>query len=196
MKKLDKLFEFKPSGIKATKGRVLISEPLLGDFFFKRAVLLLAEHNDDGAFGLILNKKTDYKIYDLVEELEGFEADVFIGGPVETDNVFFLHTRNDLISGSEEIIDGVFWGGNFAEVKSSILSGAIKEDEIRFFLGYSGWSPNQLDEELKQYSWLVSKITPTSIFTKSPDELWKGLVVNFGEKFKTWLNIPINPQLN
>jgi len=196
MKNLDRLFEFKPSGIKAKKGRVLISEPLLGDFFFKRAVLLLAEHNDEGAFGLILNKKTDYKIYDLIEDLEGFEADVYIGGPVETDNVFFLHSRPDLISDSEPILEGVYWGGSFEDVKSAILNGLISIDEIRFYLGYSGWSPNQLDDELKSYSWLVSKINTDAIFTKNPDDLWKGMVVDFGENFKTWLNIPINPQLN
>lgn len=196
MKNLDRLFEFKPSGIKAKKGRVLISEPLLGDFFFKRAVLLLAEHNEEGAFGLILNKKTDYKIYDLIEDLEGFESDVYIGGPVETDNVFFLHSRPDLITDSEPMLEGVYWGGNFEDVKSAIFNGLISVDEVRFYLGYSGWSPKQLDEELKSYSWLVSKINTESIFTKNPDDLWKGMVVDFGEKFKTWLNIPINPQLN
>lgn len=196
MEEFEKLFKFKPTGYKASRGRVLISEPLLEGFFFSRSVLLLASHNDEGAFGLVLNKKTDYKLNEITDTFGDLEADVYIGGPIETEKLFVLHKRGDLIKNSEEIIDGVFWGGNMEQISTYIKSGIIKQDEVRFYLGYSGWSPNQLDEELERYSWVVSKTTEEEIFTKQPNKLWRVSIDKFGDKFESWLIMPSNPRLN
>ncbi|MEO1548487.1 MAG: YqgE/AlgH family protein, partial [Bacteroidota bacterium] len=97
---------------KPTKGKLLIAEPsLTGDVSFNRSVVLLAEHNQEGSVGFILNKPLDYNINDLISEIT-IPFQVFNGGPVEQDNLYFIHKVPHLIDGSIEISDGIFWGGN------------------------------------------------------------------------------------
>ncbi len=196
MEYFEKILNFKPTGIEVGRGKVLLSEPFLDDFFFKRSVLLMAEHNDEGSFGLVLNKKTEYKINEVALDFPDFDADVYLGGPVNTENLFFLHSRGDLIDDSLEILKGVFWGGDLEQIKSNITMGLLHPHEIRFFLGYSGWAENQLDTELQQKSWVVSNLAARDVFSVRPEVLWKQMISRFGDKFKQWLNFPLNPQMN
>ena len=196
MNVLQKIIDFKPTGIQAEKGKLLLSEPLIADAIFKRSVLFLAEHDEfDGSFGLIINKQTEHKICEIADEFKDCNLPVFIGGPVQTDQLFFLHSIG-FISESYEVIDGVYWGGNLNEIKLMIHTGEINESNFRFFLGYSGWSKAQLDNELKHESWLVLNSTKRDVFTEKPEKLWGDLLQSFGNKYNNWLNIPINPQHN
>jgi len=129
---------------KPKKGNLLVAEPsLTGDVSFNRSVVLIAEHNDEGSVGFILNKPLDYTICDLVSDIS-IPFQVFNGGPVEQDNLYFIHKVPDLIENSVEISDGIFWGGNFDKTIELINNGTITEQDIRFFLGYSGWGTSQL----------------------------------------------------
>jgi len=133
-------------GLKPKKGKLLIAEPsLTGDVSFNRSVVLLAEHNDEGSVGFILNKPLNYSMNDLVEEIE-MPFPVFNGGPVEQDNLYFIHKVPDLIPNSVEISDGIYWGGDFEITVTLVNSGKISQNDIRFFLGYSGWASLQLDQ--------------------------------------------------
>lgn len=197
MNNLNKIFKFKPTGIKVRTGKLLVAEPFMPDFYFKRAVLLLADYDDnDGSFGLIINKKTEYTINEISSEFKNLDADVYLGGPVQTDSLFYLHRRGDIIKNSLEIIPGVFWGGDFDQLVFLINEGVIGKEDIRFYLGYAGWDPKQLDKELKEISWLVSNVTVKEIFNKNPDTLWKSSIKKLGHDFHHWLNFPVNPQLN
>ena len=196
MNDIDKIVKFKPSGVKIQKGRMLISVPFLPDFYFKRATLLVAEFENSGSYGLIINKKTDYKICDISTDFNNCHAEVFIGGPVQRSNLFYLHKRGDIIRESQEIIHGVFWGGNYEDIKYFINNGIIKDDEIRFFLGYSGWSKTQLEREITENSWLVANISPEDVFSNNTEYIWKESVKNLGRDYSHWLNFPINPQFN
>lgn len=182
---------------KPQKGHLLIAEPsIIGDLSFNRAVVLLADHNDLGSVGFILNKKLDYNLKDLVE---GTESDfpIYNGGPVEQDNLYFIHKSPDLIPNSIEISQGIFWGGDFSTVLTLINSSKICSDDIKFFLGYSGWEEKQLKDELDSNAWVVSKNTYNNkIISKCCEEFWKEKMLEIGGDYSIWSNAPENPSLN
>lgn len=183
--------------LKPQKGKLLIAEPTLtGDVSFNRSVVLLAEHGDEGSVGFILNKPLDYHINDLVTEIE-IPFQVYNGGPVEQDNLYFIHKVPHLISNSIEISDGIYWGGDFENLIDLINKEIISEGDIRFFLGYSGWSSLQLDQELSSKSWVVVKNDyESAIIDKSSDAFWKEKMMELGGNYQLWSNAPENPSLN
>jgi len=183
--------------LKPKKGKLLIAEPALtGDVSFNRSVVLLAEHNEEGSVGFILNKPLDFDISDLVEEIH-VSFQVFNGGPVEQDNLYFIHKVPHLINGSIEISDGIYWGGDFERTIDLINSKEITEQDIRFFLGYSGWASLQLDQELSSRSWIVtSNEYESDIIKKSTVAFWKEKMIELGGDYLLWSNAPENPALN
>lgn len=183
--------------LKPTKGKLLIAEPTLtGDVSFNRSVVLLAEHNDEGSVGFILNKPLEYAISDLITEIN-VPFQVYNGGPVEQDNLYFIHKVPHLIDNSIEISHGIYWGGDFDKTVSLINQKVISEDDIRFFLGYSGWSSLQLDQELLSKSWVVVQNDYESgIIQKSSNAFWKEKMVELGGNYLLWSNAPENPSLN
>lgn len=182
---------------KPTKGKLLIAEPALtGDVAFSRSVVLLAEHSPEGSVGFILNKPLNYTICDLIPEIT-VPFKVFNGGPVEQDNLYFIHKVPHLVEDSIEISDGIFWGGHFEKIITLINDKRITEQDIRFFLGYSGWSSRQLDQELSSKSWVVVKNTYESdILEKASIAFWKEKMVELGGNYLLWSNTPENPSLN
>ncbi len=185
------------TSLKPKKGKLLIAEPsLTGDVSFNRSVVLIAEHNEEGSVGFILNKPLDYDISDLVREIL-IPFPVFNGGPVEQDNLYFIHKVPHLINESVEISDGIFWGGDFDATIALINKGVITSKDIRFFLGYSGWSSLQLDQELDSKSWIVVKNHYESeIIEKSTNSFWKEKMMELGGNYLLWSNAPENPSLN
>ncbi len=183
--------------LKPKKGKLLIAEPALtGDVSFNRSVVLLAEHNDEGAVGFILNKPLQYDICDLVAEIK-VPLKVFNGGPVEQDNLYFIHKVPHLIADSIEISDGIYWGGDFDKIVELINCNTITENDIRFFLGYSGWASLQLDQELTSKSWVVVRNEYQSdIIQKSTTAFWKEKMIELGGDYLIWSNSPENPILN
>lgn len=182
---------------KLQKGQLLIAEPsIIGDLSFNRSVILLADHNEEGSVGFILNKPLDYTINDLIPEIEA-SFKIYNGGPVEQDNLYFIHTIPDLIPNSIEISNGIFWGGNFELTKSLINDGKINKENIRFFLGYTGWCANQLEGELQSNSWIITTNNyKSSILGKSSSQFWKEKIIELGGEYLIWSNAPENPILN
>jgi len=184
-------------GLKPKKGKLLIAEPTLtGDVSFNRSVVLLAEHNEEGSVGFILNKPLDYDISDLITEIN-VPFQVFNGGPVEQDNLYFIHKVPHLIDDSVEISDGIYWGGDFEKTIDLVNQKAITDKDIRFFLGYSGWASLQLDQELLSKSWVVVKNKyESNIIQKSTSAFWKEKMLELGGDYLLWSNAPENPGLN
>ncbi|MCF6222681.1 MAG: YqgE/AlgH family protein [Flavobacteriaceae bacterium] len=182
--------------IKLTKGKLLIAEPsILGDSSFNRSVVLLTEHDENGSVGFIFNKPAPYTLSDLIPELDS-TLKVYFGGPVSEDNLYFVHNVPELIPDSIEITNGIYWGGDFEAVQSLIKDGVLSENDIRFFLGYSGWSEQQLEEELSITSWLVIENKFQNLFKISHNNFWKDELIKYGGVYQIWANAPKNPSLN
>lgn len=183
--------------IEPERGDLLISEPYLPDPNFVRTVILLCEHDENGSFGFVLNKRSHASLPELIEEAEGFEQEVFVGGPVQQNTLHFLHKSPETLQGDKKIVDGVYWGIDFEGLMSSINTRQVSGDELKFFVGYSGWSPGQLMEELNAKSWIVyKKATPELVFEMNPDELWREALKTMGGKFRVISNYPTDPRLN
>ncbi len=180
----------------AKQGRVLISEPFLNDTYFHRSVVLLTEHSEDGSVGFVLNKPVDLTVNDVLSDFPEINTEVSIGGPVNTNTIHYIHTLGVRIPNSVQVLDKLYWGGDFEAVKEMIRSKQIEETEIRFFLGYAGWSPKQLENELSENAWLVSEMRTEQIMCSPGDNLWKDILEKSGDKYKTWVNFPENPSLN
>jgi len=196
MTDINDILKIKTNNISPAKGKILISEPFLLDYYFKRSVVLLAEHNEEGSFGLIVNKPVEWNLGDVIKGFPDFDAPVYIGGPVKTDSLFFIHTRADIIDDSLEILDGLYWGGDIEIVKELIMINQIASNEIKFFVGYSGWVARQLEEELERNSWLVSKIKPQKIMQADTENLWDDTLEQLGEDYSYWTNFPSDPAMN
>ena len=178
------------------KGVLLISEPFLDDPNFERSVVLICDHNESGSIGFVLNQQSNLLLDDVVEENIYPEIPLYIGGPVEQNYLHFIHTRGDLFEESEEIINGLFWGGDFSKAKTLLNSEVLKPTEIRCFLGYSGWDVEQLAGEIAKNSWIVTHTSTDFIFNTPAKEFWRSILRNMGGDFKVLSNYPIDPSLN
>jgi len=185
------------SQLTPSAGKLLISEPFMNDPNFKRSVVLLTEHGAQGTVGFVINQPGNLILNDLVPEFEGADFPVYCGGPVAMDTIHFIHRCYDKIGDGEEIAKGIYWGGNFEALKILISQGRIAENEIKFFIGYSGWGAEQLTEELRENTWIVSdQYHPDTIFSNSEEQMWRDVIINLGPKYAHISNFPQNPNLN
>jgi putative transcriptional regulator len=182
--------------IQPATGILLIADPFLKDPNFLRTVVFLCDHKEEGSFGFVLNRQFTNTIDQLIPELQEHKLPVFYGGPVQPDTIHFLHQYPEIIPGGQEIIKGVYWGGDFDCMVELVKSGSINPDKIRFYIGYSGWSGGQLDDELKEKSWLTVKATRKLIFHQKFEEIWKDSLKHLGGDYEMMINFPIDPQLN
>ena len=183
--------------IEPEKGDLLISEPYLPDPNFERTVILLCEHDENGSFGFVLNKPSNSGLSELIEEAEGFDSTVYVGGPVQQNTLHFLHKSPNKLASDKEIVNGVYWGVDFDNLLTSINTKVVDENDLKFFIGYSGWSEGQLLDELKAKSWIVyKKATPELVFDMNPEELWREALQNMGGKYRVISNYPTDPRLN
>ena len=181
---------------KVQPGIILIADPFLKDPNFLRTVIFLCEHKDEGSFGFVLNRKLEYVIGDLITGLDGCDFPVFYGGPVQQNTIHFLHRCPGLITGGEKIIDEVYWGGEFEEVVALLQKGKLSQNDIRLFIGYSGWGEGQLQEELNEKTWLTTHSSEQLVFPGDAASIWKNALKQLGGKYEQLIHYPIDPQLN
>ncbi len=166
-----------------SSGKILISQPFMEDPQFRQSVIVMCEHNSDGSLGFVMNKPLNMKINELVQDFPEQEHDVYFGGPVSTDTIHYVHRLGDLLEDSLEICKGVYWGGDFNKLKFLISTDIVKAHDIRFFVGYSGWSQGQLQEELNGNSWFVGDMDPNYIFKLKSEEIWQDALKNKGNTY-------------
>lgn len=182
--------------VKPGPGKLLVSEPFLPDPNFERTIILLCEHNQEGSFGFVLNKPSHAQVADVLDELNAFPGMAFVGGPVQQDTLQYVHRLPD-VENSIEIMDGIYWGGKFKTICERIDAGMASEQDIKFFLGYSGWSAGQLNEELKENAWIVSqRVSPELIFETDADTMWQKALQLMGGRFSVYSNYPVDPRMN
>ena len=183
--------------LEISKGRLLVSEPLSGDSFFSRSLVLITEHNEkDGSIGYILNKPTSYRLNDVLGSNYDYNPVIGFGGPVQPETLHFIHTFGEKLPGSMQVFDDLYWSGDFEIIKMMAEQNQLNDNNIRFFLGYSGWAPKQLNDELKKHYWLIEKADTNFVISSRDKDSWKSLLQNKGSIYKSWLNVPKNPNLN
>ena len=182
----------KKTGLK--KGNILISKPLLNDDYFGKSVVLLTDYHKE-VVGFIINKPSNLQLNDVIEDFPEFDAQIYYGGPVAPDNLYFIHRVPEKIEGSIPIVNDLFWGGDFEQVKELINKGEINAAEIRFFLGYSGWDSDQLNQEIDSNSWIIDELDG-SLFQWDINKLWKQCVSNNEKDYKIWIDAPKDIRLN
>ncbi len=157
---------------------------------------MLAEHGTDGSFGFIVNKPARVKLSTVTSEFGDFNTDLYLGGPVQVNNLFYVHSQGEIVKDSLKIIEGVYWGGNIKEIRELIFTGKLTEKDIRFYAGYSGWQAKQLDREMKENSWIVVNGQKRFVFGARQSNLWKQIVMSLGNEYAPWVNFPVDPGMN
>ena len=190
---LGEKFVIRSNSLEPKQGNILISEPLMNDFHFGRSVILLIDHiESEGSFGIIINKRLNASVSQIVDAFPDFDATVYLGGPVSEDQLFFIHTLGNLIPDSSPIIDGLYWGGEVETLKTLIATGIANEENTRFYLGYAGWDAGQLVDELVRNSWAVSNITVEQYLNTPPEHMWSAFVQRLGKSYEMWNRFPKN----
>lgn len=190
------IFKIQSNNVLPSRGRILISEPFLRDATFGRSVILLVDHTDEGSMGLVINKQLPLFLNDIIMEFKYLdEIPLYKGGPIATDTLFYLHTLSD-IPGSISISKGLYLNGDFDEIKKYILQGNKISECIRFFLGYSGWDSEQLSNEIRENTWLVSEEEKSYLMKNNIKDMWRKALEKLGSKYETWSRFPQVPTLN
>ena len=177
-------------------GTLLMSEPFMKDPNFLRKVVMMVKHDEEGSLGFVLNQLSDWTVHDLIEDFPLSSYPIYVGGPVSQNTLHYLHQLEELSESAMPITEGLFWGGDFDQLKAMVEAGEVDQNKIRFFIGYSGWSANQLLDELKEQSWLISQRNPVKVLRYEDHEMWKALVTELGKPFNFWAIAPIDPGWN
>jgi putative transcriptional regulator len=178
-------------------GALLYADPMLHDAYFGRSVILITSHDEQGTVGFIVNKKLDVTLNDILPEPLPIDFEVFYGGPVSNDTLYFVHSMGNQVPESVPVGKKIYWGGDFKVVAELIANHEIDSSNVKFFIGYAGWGSGQLDEELRANSWVVGHETPRFIFDEEAcNTSWKFKMDKLGSKYSVWANFPQNPSMN
>lgn len=165
------------------------------DFYFSQSLILLTELNDEGAIGFVINHPVRLKMQDLFPDFPVFKARISLGGPVSTNSIQYIYRNMEPLPGSMPILDDLHWGGDFDLLQENISLGLLNQKDILFFLGYSGWAPDQLEKEIEENNWLVAELNSSEILSASRKS-WSEILKKQGNKYKAWANFPILPEMN
>ncbi len=197
MRQLDfNIFDTDIPVIQPSKGKILIAEPFLKGPYFGRSIVLLTEFGEQGAVGFVLNKPSNVYPDEVIDDILSFKGELYIGGPVASDTLHFIHTLGDKLPGSVRVTENIYWGGDFDTLKNLINSDIATYKQVKFFAGYSGWSPGQLEGEIKERSWIVTEVKDAVIMDDNIDNIWEQILNGLGGVFKTWTKFPNDPNQN
>ena len=177
------------------RGQLLIAGATLPDPNFARTVVLVCEHSDDGALGLVLNRPGELVVGESAPELAtltGDEATIDRGGPVQPDALLVLAEFEDSSQAGMRVVENVGLVGDGSEMEDLVLA----TRRVRIFAGYAGWGPGQLDAELDNEDWFVAPAGVDDIFHPDADELWARVLARKGAHFALVARMPIDPSVN
>ncbi len=181
------------------RGRLLVAEPLLFDPNFRHTVVLITEFSRHGVVGFILNRLSEFRLNQLGKDLEALPPlPVLWGGPVETNTLHYIHQYKDL-PGAQPISpeEHLYWGGDFDVLFKALIKREIDPNRVRFFIGYSGWRPLQLNDELHRESWFILPARQKYVFTDTPNlQLWYRVLKESGVIHRLITLFPPNPMWN
>ncbi len=172
-------------------GRLLVAEPFLNEPYFQRAVILIVHHDQQESMGLVLNHPSELNTNEVLDACP-ISLRIYHGGPVEANQLFFLHNFSD-IKGAQQITPHIFFGGDWLELMKRVNQAKHPERCVRFFSGYAGWGPEQLNDEISEHAWVcISNFDDQSLLTLPSDTLWHNSLVSQGPKLATFAHFPLN----
>lgn len=180
------------------KGIFLVAAPSLRDPNFRQTVILLCEHSPEGALGVVVNRPTAMVVSEALAQipvLEGQHHVLFSGGPVQPNQVLLLYRLTHEPSDTHHIFDGVYLGGDVQVVERLLIQSTGRES-FRAYVGYSGWAPGQLENEMKTGSWITMPADPSIVFEKDPAQIWPDILRSLGGPYKMYAEMPADPSLN
>jgi len=182
--------------VDAKQGNILVAQPFLNDGWFKRSVILLTEHNENGTMGFVMNRFANLMLKDVIPTLSDLKYPLYYGGPVSQNQLFYIHNFGHEVANSFPISDKYSWGGDFNDIVKIINDKAPTGDQIKFFIGYSGWEAGQLDKELGENAWFVNKSDYKNMMLKNFGDIWGNELKRLGTNLSVLANFPEDPSLN
>lgn len=183
--------------IEPAKGKLLLSDPFMDEEFFRRSVVFICDYNEEGSFGFIVNNYLPLNLRELGPNFPDIVAQLTIGGPIDNDNLYFIHTLGNQIEEALPITDKIYLGGNFEQLTKIIEQNPETLKQVRFFIGYSGWSKAQLEDEIKENNWVVINLPSVDeLFKDKAKHTWNSYMQRLGGKFKIYASSPLNPSNN
>lgn len=156
-------------------GSILISTALQDETNFEKVVIVIAEHNEKGTIGYIINQPFKRRFNELEEFKHALPIPLYIGGPSQMDKIYFMHRKPAFIEGGELIGSNVYMNGDFKTAVQLVNSGTLGINDIKLFIGYCGWDVGQLEEEIAEGSWLITSSSADLVFAPELDEMWNEL---------------------
>lgn len=181
--------------VESLRAQLLVASPQLGDPNFARTVVLITEHNEEGAMGIVLNRPATTSVAEAAPELEdlvGPGDDVYVGGPVQPSSVIVLAEWRTPDDSSVPVFDGVGFVGAGADPEE--LSRTITR--ARVFAGFAGWTTGQLEAELGRDDWILEPAQPEDVFAAAPEDLWSDVLERKGGQYALVARMPLDPSLN
>lgn len=177
------------------RGKLLVASPALADPNFARTVVLITEHNEEGAMGIVLNRPSETAVGEVVPQLAPIAGDdepVYVGGPVQETALVVLAEFTDLDAAAWIIAADV--GFASAEVDFEDLERSVRRGRV--YAGYAGWGAGQLEGELEEDSWIIEPPLPTELFPDDPNGLWSGVLARKGGRYALIARMPADPSMN
>jgi putative transcriptional regulator len=181
-------------GTESLRGKLLIASPTLEDPNFARTVVLITEHGEEGAMGIVLNRPSEADVAAVVPDLEPIagEAPIFVGGPVQPEALVVLGEFSDPEKAAWIVVADV--GLVSAQAELTELPEAVRRGRV--YAGFSGWGPGQLEEEIEEDAWIVEPPIPREIFPDDPESLWSDVLERMGGQYALVARMPEDPSLN
>ncbi|MDE2957263.1 MAG: YqgE/AlgH family protein [Bacteroidota bacterium] len=179
----------------AKVGDFLVAAPVLRDENFFRSVVLLCVEEEEGAVGLVINRPLDIDVSHFISDMRG-KSQLHFGGPVKKDVVSYLHRHGDRVRSALPVMPGVFFSGRFEDIQTLIRDEEASYTDCRFFAGFSSWGPGQLDSEISEGSWFVTRAVRELVFSARAQDLWSAVLRRMGGEYAMLANFPLDPSLN
>lgn len=178
-------------------GVLLLAEPFMLDPNFRRTVVYIVKYEpDEGAFGTILNRPLEITVGQAVEDFRDLSVPLYFGGPVQQESIYFIHRIGESLRPGLQLFEDTYWGGDFEQLRQFLITQEFDESQLRFYIGYAGWAPQQLERELETNSWIVTNAFPEDIFHLDGRDLWKKIMEELGGHYKVFARAPEHPMLN
>lgn len=156
-------------------GNIIISTNLLNETEFEKVAIVITEHNEKGTIGYVFNQLFPRKFNELEEFKHSIPVPLYAGGPVQTDMLYFMHSRPNLIADGQQVAKNIHIGGDFKKTVQLLNNGQLNIADVRLFIGYCGWDVNELEEEITEGSWQLTNASVDLVFSTSPEFAWEEL---------------------